>query len=237
MRWTKKLGKTARSSLANAIKEHRELQIAHFSFGYSAARRLASISPEINLTGIIERRISEAKRPIRFLDSGAGLGGISADLKKRFGSKLEVTTLSLRHPNTSRKSQAQAIAEIKKSHHKDYYPYQKDEFDRLGIRNRLTKEQKQILSEARKDSRIIDNIRVGIIENFVPKEKYDIIFDYTGPVQYSTYRKRVAMQYSKLLPKGGLLVVTSSESKEYLIKSGKFRIREKIGACTVFEKL
>lgn len=237
MRWTKKLTKTQRDSLANSVREHRGLQLAHYSLGYSAARRLNSIPLETKLYGLVYQRIESSKRPVRFLDSGAGLGGVSADLKKMFGPKLEVTTLSLRHPNTSKKSQEKAIEEIKKSHHKSYYPYQKEEFDRLKIKRQFAKEQERIISDARLDSTLIDKVRVGLIENFVPKEKYDIIFDYTGPLQYSAHSERVAMRYAKLLPKGGLVVTTSVDPHGYLVRGGKFKLKEKIGNCTVFEKL
>lgn len=236
MRWTKRFPKSERAKIAYDVKAHRTQQYLCHSLMYSAARRLADVSKNIDVEQIVRERMARLKRPLRFFDSGGGNAGVSSDLKRVFGSQIEVTALSLRHPNISKKSEKAALKDVKKFP-KAYYPYTSMD-DLVEIGKALAKDHAKVIKDARVDTKLIDHQKVGLIENFPTTKKYDVIFDYTGPLKYSAHRERVVQQYRALLPKGGLLIALIGdasvqaffEKKQFkIIRQGKnFAVLEKI---------
>lgn len=219
MKWTRRLSTRKRNELSNHVLEQRFLQTRHNTLMYSARRNLEHIQKEVDLVGILRKRLSLIKRPLRFLDSGAGLGNVSAGLKKEFGEQVNVTALTLRGLNISTKTKRASISHAKENP-TYYYPFPVEERKEMG--EKMSKSQRESIDLARKNSQIIDNVKVGLLENLPTRKKYDIIFDYSGPLQHSTSKKRVAEQYAKLLPKGGLLITIK---KSYLSKS--FNVKRK----------
>ena len=237
MRWTKRLPKKERKELAEGIKDHREWQLMHHQLGYSAARRLEHIALGFDLEGVVRNRIASSKRPVRFFDSGAGHAGVSGDLKRKFGDKVEVTALTLLHPNVSAKSKRRAIKDAKENP-RAYYPYSASEPKLKEIGEKFAKDHRKILDIARKNAKVVDDVKVGLLENMPVKTKYDIIFDHSGPLQYSKHLERVAEQYEKMLPKGGLLITNmNSAVKITHIKPKLFRAASQAKDHVVLEKV
>ena len=93
--------------------------------------------------------------------------------------------------------------------------------DPVQLGEKLAKEQRKLVDNARKNAKVVDEVKVGLIENLDVKKKYDIIFDHMGPLEYSLHRERVIEQYAKMLPKGGLLITNPKHSGELAFVSPK----------------
>jgi hypothetical protein len=224
MRWTKTLSKKKRTALAKETLNQRRKQLEGFRLDYSAARDLKRIDK--GLLDFLKFKVAESKKPVRFLDAGAGLMGVSADLKKIFGDKIDVTAITLRHPNLSKKSEAisldKAIATapaefgVNPTYRRQYLERGREIFDRL----------KPAIEQGRKNAKIVDHAKVGLIENMSSKNKFDVILDYVGALRHGVNRGRILDRYCKMLPKGGTLVCHIASLKEFNIANPKkFRMK------------
>ena len=231
MRWTDRLSNSERRVLAKKIHAHRARQPLHNNLMYSAGRRLKHFSGA-QFVGILSQHASKLKRPLRFFDSGAGLGGVGADIKRTLGAKVEVTTFSLRTPHISGETKSSSVKHV--THFvQEYFPYPsetaKEEGKRLGVQHRKR------LDQAKVDAKLIDHSRVGLLENMKISKKYDVIFESSGPLQYSEYRERVVDRYYKMLPKGGLLMLSLDQIPHALL-FGKFNLVGELDKIAIYEK-
>lgn len=138
-----------------------------------------SINPKL-IEGIIKRQL-KGRKQISVLDSGAGYFQLASDIKRRFGKSVNVTGITLKSPFFSEKT----IAESKK----------------------FSPAYEKILINARENARLVDSVKVGLVENIKRRKKFEIIFDYGGPLLYSLEKKRLFEQYAELLKPNGVIIV------------------------------
>ena len=177
------------------------------------------MADSINLEEIVRSRFSRTKKPVRFFDSGAGNAGVSGDLKRKLGPLVEVTALTLLHPNISEQSKRLSVKAARNV--RDYYPFSAGDPELPKISRRFQREQARTIDNARENASIVDRVKVGLLEDMPVKGKYDIVFDHAGPLEHSKYQERVIAQYSKMLPKGGLLITTKRIGSEVAAKYPK----------------
>ncbi|MCX6803502.1 MAG: hypothetical protein NTY48_02940 [Candidatus Diapherotrites archaeon] len=119
MKYTKRLGPYQRKQLSDSVRAHRRLAFKKPGLSYSIFRDLKDVDKllGLNLENLIQKRFlsNPRQRVIRFLDSGAGTLRVSAGLKQLFGKKLEITAVSLIHPNTSLKTKRRVLKEIRQN--------------------------------------------------------------------------------------------------------------------------
>ncbi len=231
LKWTKRLSQIERDLIAKEVRHQRLLQLSNPTKEYSASRRAITYKGgEQDVIATIQKKLAIKKRkgPLRILDSGAGILGVAADIKKTFGQSVSVTGLTLKHPNTSVESERIALDRTKVG----------SQQEALKIRGQLTFAQlvghhRRVLQRGRENSKIVDRVKVGLLENLKGKEKYDIIFDLHGAILYSQKHGRVIALYKKMLPKGGILVTTKNV---YEGNMHGFKITHEHG-FQVFEKL
>ncbi len=228
MHWTKKLSKEKRDRLAKTVRGQREEQLRGWRLTYSAARRLSSVPFIEDIVGEKQQALG---RPLRFLDSGAGLMGVSADLKRAFGKDIEVTAITLRHPNLSTKSKRRSLKTARTRAHAEYYPFNGPESERQKFNADIANQISSAIDRGRRDVNWVDSQKIGLVENLSARKKYDIIFDGAGALQYGLNNKRILERYYKMLPQGGLLVLNihpyTFEKIKELIDPDKFILERK----------
>jgi SAM-dependent methyltransferase len=164
---------------------------------YETHRSLSRVKSEfgVDLVRFLQSRIRRKKKQFRFLDSGAGLLQVSGPLKKKFGSTLHVTAISLTHPNMHPNS----IQEFKRRN-------KHDTFIEQSKLNKLREEKLDAIESAKEYSKKLDEVKVGFVENFESKEKYDLILDLYGPVTHSRNPESIVKKYFEFLEEGGELI-------------------------------
>jgi hypothetical protein len=211
MRWTKTLSNAKRKELADQVKFHRRMQVAFPNKTYTAFRNLAELGRQgTKLKKMILEMTAKKKRPLRVLDAGAGMLGVSGDLKKLFKDKIHITSVTLKHPNISVKTKRKMLNDT--SANVDFvrqigvFPerMKKSEED---IKKRLTKYHSRLIDRGRRYSALVDEVKIGLIENQSEKAKYDLVMDFSGAISYSDQEKRVLQLLNKNLSKGGVLVL------------------------------
>jgi len=205
MKFTKRLSSEERKRLAVSVRTHRRMAFERPSITYSIFRGLSEVRQflGLDLASVVDSKIKSRHHPIHFLDSGAGALRVSAGLKKRFGDKINITTLSLKHPNASTFTRKQVFDKIRADLKESKYYSKKDLVASLKKHSRL-------LAEAKKNVKSVDYLHVGLAENFKSRKKFDIIFDYSGPLSGGFYTGEVFSNYSQLLKKGGILITCLS---------------------------
>ncbi|MCX6803245.1 MAG: hypothetical protein NTY48_01595 [Candidatus Diapherotrites archaeon] len=73
-----------------------------------------------------------------------------------------------------------------------------------------SKVHQKLLAEAKNNVAFIDNLHVGLIENFCPRKKFDVIFDYSGPLNGGYHTNQVFAVYEKALAKNGIIIINLS---------------------------
>lgn len=228
MRWTKKLSTDERLGLADTVLLHRKKQLMYPTGWYSSTRRLASLPElETKLKNIIGNLLSQKRKsPVRVLDSGAGLLGISGDLKQIFGNKIHLTALTLRHPNTSLKSMKIGLKEtIDKSHVGDICGMHLDGLkDTISNREKVrafTQHHVGLFKTGKQNAKLVDKIKVGLLENMQGKETYDLIFDISGGMLHTYYPTRVKEVAHKMLTPSGILI---TDERKYSLDTTMFEV-------------
>jgi len=84
--------------------------------------------------------------------------------------------------------------------------------------NRVHNRAKRPLREFAENAKAIDQYVVSFFENFVPRKRYDLIFDIHGPLEKSPFKERIYEQYFNLLKVNGRVLV----SGYYRTKIDKF---------------
>ena len=178
-----------RSELAKDIRSHRHWALYG---GYTRSRNLGSLrrSFGFNMHAFVKNLLKK-KATLRILDSGSGFLGISADLKKRFGKRVDVTSLNVIHPYTTRQIRSDSYSKVMQT---------RTRFDaQLGQAAR---------KKTSRRAGHIDRIKVSSAERFVEGTKYDIILDIYSALHYSSFKGIVLENYAKLLKPNGILLTT-----------------------------
>ena len=209
MHWTKRLNQKERAHLVSDIRKeiHRTKQLPNV--GYNTARDLDYYKHlnQLDLVEMIMERSRNLKRPLRFFDSGAGLALTPIQLKQLFRDQIEVTAISLVHPNLSDKTREKAMKEYKNMH-------------LVQPKSEIIKQWDQV----RQGYKLIDKLKVGLLENFNIRKKQDIILDWFGPLSKSKHRERVIEKYYNSLNRGGIIITTRSSVDPAQLE-GKFTIK------------
>jgi SAM-dependent methyltransferase len=211
MSWTKGLSGLKRKALVNEVQFHRRRQVLFPSHPYTAFRNLVELGSQGEALVDLVRRLAKRKR-VRIFDAGAGMLGLSGDLKQIFGKKVHVTALTLRHPNTSAKTEQESV----KTTRKNVWALKRMGVFPNGIMYKgkepadaLAEYHSSIIQKARESSRKVDEVKVGLFENLDTNAKYDVIVDFCGALSYSTNQKRAVEVLNKMLPKNGVIVIGS----------------------------
>lgn len=191
--WTRTLSPEHREQLNLTIRVNRRSLFSPFA--YPIDRGLAAIKRESNfqLGRYISGRLPK-RGPLTLLDSGAGLMGVTADLKRLFGKRIFITALGLWSPKVSKTPKR----ELKKLSEK----YK----DRRNDLKRAIRKIKDRFSTLRQNAVFADETRVGMAETFVPDRKYDVILDWNGPVTHSIFKERVIQNYLAMLKPNGVIL-------------------------------
>jgi len=208
MRWTKKLPASEKKKLVESVKMHRRLQLGYPTRIYNASRRLSDLNVQGQIITSIIRKIMLKKKngPARVLDAGAGLLGVSGDLKKLFGNRIHITAITLRHPNTSKRSKQLALEKtIAQSNDLVISEHP-------AVKQELLKKHSKLIQIGRKYSKTVDRVQVGLLENMSPKGKYDVVLDVSGAISYTDYPEHTFELLRQMLSRGGRIVQTYSPS-------------------------
>ncbi len=239
-KWTKRLDVFEKQDFANNIKRHRFLQLSSPSFKYSAARSASSYKEyKQDVLAVIKDKLEKRKGPLRILDSGAGLLNVSADIKVKFKNSVHVTGLTLRHPNTSLKSETIALNITKELTPENGLKRLTSAIASRIKGTKLTRAQlveyhKKLIQKGRRNSKIVDKVKVGLIENQTGKEVYDVILDLHGPLTHTINQSEVMERYKTLLNRGGILITPYPIT--YLAGCEGFKLIQAHG-LKIYEKL
>ncbi|MEK6959307.1 MAG: class I SAM-dependent methyltransferase [archaeon] len=218
-----------RRLIASEIKELRRTY--NHRAGYFQARDLTNLRYNFNFDAekYIKNYMKENKKgardPLAILDSGAGLLSLSAQLKKKFGKRIFLTSLTLRGPGIPKK----IFAEMEKRKNTAGHF---EEAKELKAHKAFPKAAKQV-----------DELRISTLEDLQTTRRYDLILDIHGPLTYPLAgESRILEQYLRLLKPGGKLITNKNprvwdefppESK-YTQDTGYGFIRRKIEGTSLF---
>jgi len=186
--------------IAKLIKFHRR---AHFKVPYGGRGNFKFFRDQLSfdLAKYLQRVLPKDRRG-RVLDSGAGFLGISNDIKQTFGNRVFVTALNVTFPVPTKKIEQELSKELenlrlvrKFGFNREYLKLQRHLADLRAVKQR---------------TKSVKDIRVGAIENFSNKRKYDVIIDASGGLKYTGFPSRVMEVYFKSLNPNGVIVVSGS---------------------------
>lgn len=141
--------------------------------------------------------------------------GVSADIKKAFGDRVFVTSLdvsSARFPRIAKGKLKRLILQHTGGYHE-------------GIRAEVEKRLRN-LKTADENSLLVDERRVGAIENFSTRRKYDLIIDFAGGLTYSHHLYRILEVYQNNLQVNGRVLTLSDTAASFA--------KENMGENSVF---
>ena len=183
-----------RKEVAEHLRLHRKWYFALDS-AYERRRDLEYLRSKcaFDLAEYLEKLLPKRGR-LAVLDSGAGFFGVSGDLKRKFGKRVFVTGLTMVSPVLPKRSRVGMIALLKKLN--------------PGYRHeRLIEGLYGGLKKAEENSSLVDDVRVGVIENFSTRRRYGVILDVHGPLRHSRFQQRVIERYFNLLKPNGRVVM------------------------------
>lgn len=162
---------------------------------YGVLRSLTTIrddpSTHFNLKKFLIHLVKQ-KGKLHILDSGAGWGKLSVEIKELFKHKVNVTALTLIHPNFT--------TETINSRASLSFP---------------TKTQKRL----RRRTRAIDNIAINSGERFASNKQFDVVMDFFGALNHSFFGQVVAENYAKSLSRDGIIIANDAAVISYFVGS------------------
>lgn len=194
--------KERRGEIAESILRQRRIHFAFFP-SYGRNRSIESLKARQGfLLGKYLRVGIPKSGKLNVLDCGAGFLRLSAGIKSLFGDRVFVTALNVIHPALQKSTHARLIKDINEALY------------RRELQREMLANLSDIVS-AEKNRKLVDEFRVGVIENFSTPRRYGLIVDLSAPLQHSKFQERVLEKYFDLLkPNGRVLVAVLPKTAE-----------------------
>ena len=195
--WFGRLSKDYRRRIATDLRSYRWAARHNDAFTQNRDFFKVKHTSGIDLK-LIGKELIEQHGPIRVLDSGAGYLGVASDFKREFGKNALVTAITLAQPRMSEKW----LEVFRKTPRFNSSPHEE-------VERELRRAAEAELRQAIENAKLVDDLRIGAIENFKIKEPYNLIVDICGPSMYvggDERRERLGDIYFDALKVGGIVV-------------------------------
>ena len=184
---------------ASFVEDMTRARSQHFNiFGYPKNRGLAVMKGHFHFDTInfLQGILKKKRNKLYVLNAGGGFLNLDNELKARFGNKLFLTSIGLASGHFPPEEMNAIYSDMRKTKEEWVKKKSKDLIKQLKEFDRRTKK--------------VDQYAVSFFENFSTPRRYDVIFDFLGPMRYSPFSERVIEQYGNILKNGGCAITPKS---------------------------